>query len=788
MLQDNPDYQAFIAAWPLARLRTMTLNEYCSVGNDNAFAYWLEFKTNELGGIGGGSAYKFGVFNRKTPKDEPEDSPYATDGTYAWVKYYGDSANAAFATVKAGLVAAAEAAFRGDLTALEAVDLPKMLKWKTGFLYQNPHNPCILPIYYDTALRFLAFGDPAAKRSIGEAQVALIQHMPQGADLLEHGKAEWARWTEFEGSVAGLIASDGNSWKDEVIEKLRDKREAVIWWSKRPSGREVVRAQLKKLVLGAGSFPFYFTRSGSVTHKARVIDISFASDYESKKSRWAEAADFQDSWEDYNDEDNKSAAIAFLIDQMEKLETPLKPSDFEYWGGYSAPTQDNLQPIVSVLGDQEEERDLERGDTPMMLLPSKNVIFYGPPGTGKTYFLRDKLFLRFTKAMAGKSREAWLIEEADKLSWWKVVSAALIDGGPAQVPAIAEHEFIRAKNATTNQASPNAMIWSMLQQHTFDDCLTVKYSKRADPQLFRKDEGSVWSVDLQSVKEAVPEVAAFVTRAKNYSGSGQSAEKNYSFITFHQSMSYEDFIEGIKPRLGEEISDQGLAYEIKDGVFKEICARARRNPGVDYAILIDEINRGNVAGIFGELISLIEEDKRSGATNSLTARLPYSREDFSVPSNVYVIGTMNSADRSVEALDTALRRRFSFVEMPPRPELLTTIDGVDLTQLLQAMNSRLEALRDRDHRIGHAYLMGIGSLDALRATFADRIIPLLQEYFYGDWQKIAMVLGPRFVSRRESKVKWPIEYSDLGETVATELWSFTAQDSWDSEAFVSIYA
>ena len=169
-------------------------------------------------------------------------------------------------------------------------------------------------------------------------------------------------------------------------------------------------------------------------------------------------------------------------------------------------------------------------------------------------------------------------------------------------------------------------------------------------------------------------------------------------------------------------------------------------------------------------------------------KLPYSREDFSVPANVYVIGTMNSADRSVEALDTALRRRFSFVEMPPLPEKLTIVEGIDLPKLLATVNSRLESLKDRDHRIGHAYLMDIGSLASLRAAFSDRIIPLLQEYFYGDWEKIAMVLGPRFVVKSENKVQWPKEYADLGETAATELWGFTSPDTWDADAFASIYA
>ena len=569
MIESNETFKAFQKAWPRSRLQNMTLDDYCSVGNDDAFCYWLEFKTSELGGIGGGSAYKFIVFKRKSPKAEAKDSPYATDGVYAWVKHYGGTAQEAFATVKAGLLAAVEAAAREDLVSLDAVDLPAMMKWKTAFLYQDQSSPCIVPIFYEPAIMYLAFGDPSAKRSFGEAQAALARSMPRGTDIIEFMQREWDRWAAFEGSVEGLIASDSLPWKDEVAERLKVKNEAVIWWSKRPSGRSIVWAQLRKIIAGGGSFFSYFSNGGTVSHRARIVDIAFPSEYETKKSRWAEASGYQESWEDYVD-DNKSAAIAFLIDEMARLEPALKTSDFEYWGGYSAPTQDNLQPFVSVRGEQAEESEPRGAMESTLTLPAKNVIFYGPPGTGKTFFLRSELFRRFTRATAGKSRKSWLVDETEAMSWWKVVAAVLLDGGPARVPAIAEHEFIRAKSETTEQASPRAMIWAMLQQHTFDDCENVKYARRADPSLFRKDIGSLWSVDSQAVKDAVPEVEEFVSAAKTYTASGQAIEQNYTFITFHQSMSYEDFIEGIKPRLGEEIADQGLAYELKDGIFKEL--------------------------------------------------------------------------------------------------------------------------------------------------------------------------------------------------------------------------
>lgn len=164
-----------------------------------------------------------------------------------------------------------------------------------------------------------------------------------------------------------------------------------------------------------------------------------------------------------------------------------------------------------------------------------------------------------------------------------------------------------------------------------------------------------------------------------------------------------------------------------------------------YVLIIDEINRGNVSQIFGELITLIEEDKRLGKDESLKAILPYSKENFGVPCNLHIVGTMNTADRSVEALDTALRRRFSFVSMPPKPdELSETEDGIDLPEILKVLNSRLSILKDDDHTIGHAWLWNISNIEDLRNVFGNKILPLLQEYFYNDYEKLGLVLGDAF--------------------------------------------
>ena len=231
------------------------------------------------------------------------------------------------------------------------------------------------------------------------------------------------------------------------------------------------------------------------------------------------------------------------------------------------------------------------------------------------------------------------------------------------------------------------------------------------------------------------------------------------FITFHQSYGYEEFIEGIKPIVSNEDDEsnsensQEIKYEIVDGIFKKFCDKARKaqdKENNEYVFIIDEINRGNISKIFGELITLIETTKRAGKEECISTKLPYSNEEFTVPDNVYIIGTMNTADRSIALMDTALRRRFKFEEMLPNYDLLKNIfvedEGVkvNIGAMLKAINERIEYLYDREHTIGHAVFLELkenNNIDKLENIFKKSVIPLLQEYFYEDYDKIRLILG-----------------------------------------------
>lgn len=309
------------------------------------------------------------------------------------------------------------------------------------------------------------------------------------------------------------------------------------------------------------------------------------------------------------------------------------------------------------------------------------------------------------------------------------------------------------------------------------------------------------SKDLETIQQADR-----VERRKRFL---QYADAKFiQFVTFHPSLSYEDFVEGIKPVT--QPKGGGIQYAVQPGLFRQICSRAESNwlaakagkAKLDqFVLIIDEINRGNVAQILGELITLLEVDKRLGSTEAPPMILPYSRDEFGVPPNLHIIATMNTADRSVEALDAALRRRFTFHEMTAELPLLTPeacesrlgkdwdLGDLDLSELLSVINYRLLKLIDRDHTLGHAFFLKVANLDDLRGVFANKVIPQLQEFFYGNGTRIGLVLGPRFVQRdlQADQTTFARFEADVEDAEDRPIYTITPMDQWDLEAFKAIY-
>jgi 5-methylcytosine-specific restriction protein B len=400
---------------------------------------------------------------------------------------------------------------------------------------------------------------------------------------------------------------------------------------------------------------------------------------------------------------------------------------------------------------------------------SRNLIMYGPPGTGKTYLARQFAdhFLK-PQLVELVSAEDRRIRVLQRLRWYEAIALtmALADGKHTfKVTELQSLPTLRSYAALKSSEKISNAIWAQLQIHTAPESQTVNYSARHPPFLFDKQSDAQWILTAAGREYVNETLQSELQDLKSPIADKAQASDFYEFVTFHQSFAYEEFVEGLKPFLVEETDSVG--YEVRAGVFKDICARAEAGwkahgeQAPKYLLVIDEINRANIAKVFGELITLIEDDKRIDEDNSLRVRLPYSGEMFGVPPNLYVLGTMNTADRSIALLDLALRRRFSFVELMPDSSVLGELDGVDLRSVLNRLNERIRLLLDRDHQVGHSYLMNLKDKSALHHGWYNRIVPLLEEYFYNDSERLHAILGDAFLERSESLTNMPSELSEL---------------------------
>lgn len=425
----------------------------------------------------------------------------------------------------------------------------------------------------------------------------------------------------------------------------------------------------------------------------------------------------------------------------------------------------------------------------------KNQILFGPAGTGKTYHTVSRALeiLEPSQDLASLPREQIKQMFDEHLSNGRIQFVTFHQ-------SFSYEDFVEGIQAKTNQAG---QIVYQVESGIFKQfCMQAQpYNYFSTLKKGEKINGyEVVAVKVDSVD------------LKKHNGNIISFSKNLLSTLIIALLNKSITIDDIKQKKAIEKlalltpqTDQlflepyivngynGILSQLLDTITTRV--KPQETHILPYVLIIDEINRGNISRVFGELITLIEESKREGAEESLSVVLPYSKTVFSVPDNVYIIGTMNSSDRSLTGLDIALRRRFTFIEMQPDPSQLSGIkvDGVDIEALLTVINQRIEVLLDRDHCIGHAYFMPLTvqakqTVKELGFIFKQKIIPLLQEYFYDDWERIDWVLGGNGMVRQQLSKPGQLEQlfprAALGK-VQNHCWQINPTAQFDSD--ISLY-
>lgn len=928
-------WSEFLQRWPLKSLSDLTLAQYSCSGKTDSFTYWLEAKTDELGSMWGGSAFKFGIYSRKDKSHKTSDKHTQYSSDYAWVGKYGDSSEEAFTRVKAIILGIAEAARRGDLAAIDAADLGTVTKWKLAFLYQDRSTPTVLSVYQEDFLR-LASG-MAKPATPGQMHTALMAKRGEQA-LMDYGR----EILEQAESLAAL------QWTAQRLKELLDESEDV----------SAIKPATAKM-------------AGFQTHDGRQLAV----DLGRKPALYLEPG----GW--INLTEGSLPTVEHYPAERTR-HSGLEANAPKLWKGH---------PVVQVLLPSEEvfQTLLGRyvdGDNPIQVPDSSNLtesyamstplnqILFGPPGTGKTYatvesalevldsrFLqeyrqdRSALKARFDQlADAGRIRfvtfhQSFSYEDfveglrAESDEATGQLRYEVVDGVFKSLCEVAGAKVTQQAEAPVELGSRK--IWKMSLGNTlggdagiYEECVQGGYvllghggsidfsgcNSRSDVQQRFSGAG----VTLSGANDySLTSVSTFVTKMKagdlvvvsdgnfkfraigeimgeyafkahpdydadysqmrpvkwlrQYSPSlphGELLNGQFSQMTLYELRSPTlnreklQVLLGVQPKVsGASCFSPGQVYgrdyqvvrasadllELKKpngnllplslNLLRELAEAVRAGqitlqdirdktaidklPGTSLephlvkgynnilaplvehllnaegaanetatssdarVLIIDEINRGNVSRIFGELITLIEPSKRAGAAESLSVVLPYSKERFSVPSNVYLIGTMNTADRSLAGLDIALRRRFVFKEMMPDHTLLNSVvvEGIDIGLLLEVMNQRIEVLFDRDHCLGHAYFMSLNSgdpLEKLESIFRNQILPLLQEYFFEDWERISWVLNDQHAIANgcEPFVRRPQIDKDLEALFGNEVADKLNDQRWElnNAAFKSI--
>ena len=494
----------------------------------------------------------------------------------------------------------------------------------------------------------------------------------------------------------------------------------------------------------------------------------------------------------------KEEFMSKLNQAIEKLQSAL--------GKYGPDFKEKLMNVPMVEGTEgdspiteNENMDSEESGANEMNDISLNTILYGPPGTGKTYNTiafavaicdgEDKLAENGLETDEDGNPQIKSGEENFKLAHDRYEQ--LKEEGRIEFVTFHQsygyEEFVEGIKPNVESVDGKDEVVYRIQKGSFATfCQTTGYNFNAAYKALLNAISRASNNEQNPYKLKTPDGTDFgiyTNTNKNLNLlMGPSLTKRGSLTT-----------DNMKAFLDDENYDPGRSCYYK-GVIKELMEKfGLKKVASDEALkphvfVIDEINRGNISKIFGELITLIEPTKRIGAKEEMKVRLPYSNSEFGVPENVYIIGTMNTADRSIALMDTALRRRFNFVEMMPQPDILRDIvvDGINIEKLLKTINDRIEVLYDREHTIGHAFFTKLlnsenQNIDVLVEIFHNKVIPLLKEYFYEDYEKIQKVLGSAFVKQKDA-----VKFAD-GNGSDDELKTYEIEISEDPQDYIKIY-
>ncbi|HFP7559841.1 TPA: McrB family protein, partial [Campylobacter jejuni] len=427
----------------------------------------------------------------------------------------------------------------------------------------------------------------------------------------------------------------------------------------------------------------------------------------------------------------------------------------------------------------------------MKIIPL-NQILYGPPGTGKTYHTIDKAL-----EIISKEEKIQIPSEDDRINRKKLFDEYVKNG---QIVFTTFHqsygyeEFVEGIKPHIDSEENSKEIKYKIKDGIFKELCEKALENRDsiknfnfyidklkekvkiddnNPEKYFELPNTKYSIQYRNGKTFRIKFDDMSKNHKDYPVSIDNIEKLYKTSNIDEIYN-SAYVRAILNYL----KLQGLEdYKEKD-----------EKVNLPYIIIIDEINRGNVSKIFGELITLIEPSKRIGEKEELKVKLPYSGEEFGVPKNVYIIGTMNTADRSITSLDTALRRRFEFIEMMPDVSKLSMdCEGINLQELLKAINTRIEYLLDREKTIGHAFFIGVENLNDLKKVFQNKIIPLLQEYFYNDYALIDAVLNKN--DMLEISVENKDYLKNMTEFIESDkiVYKFSDSNNWSKDTFIKIY-